>query len=60
MPSAKGVIRTHYLRAEMIYKIGGSTLVTVLNTDTYQRGEDGWRITHRLVKPLLPLVRTDP
>lgn len=48
---------THYLRAEMIYKDGSTTLVTVLNTDTYQRGADGWRITRRVVTPLLPLVR---
>lgn len=49
---------THYLRAEMIYKDGSTTLVTVLNTDTYRRAGDGWRITHRLVRPLLPLVRS--
>lgn len=48
---------THYLRAEMIYKDGSTTLVTVLNTDTYRRTGDGWRIAHRLVRPLLPLVR---
>ena len=48
---------THYLRAEMLYKDGSTTLVTVLNTDTFQRGRSGWRIAHRLVKPLLPLVR---
>ncbi|MFS8099125.1 nuclear transport factor 2 family protein [Lentzea alba] len=48
---------THYLRAEMLYKDGSTTLITVLNTDTYQCTDDGWRITHRLVKPLLPLVR---
>ena len=48
---------THYLRAEMVYTDGSTSLVTVLNTDTYQRTGDGWRITHRLVRPLLPLVR---
>jgi ketosteroid isomerase-like protein len=48
---------THYLRAEMVYKDGSTTLITVLNTDTYRRTEDGWRIAHRLVRPLLPLVR---
>ena len=50
---------THYLRAEMIYKDGSTTLITVLNTDTYHRTDDGWRIAHRVVKPLLPLVRTE-
>lgn len=48
---------THYLRAEMLYKDGSSTLITVLNTDTYRRTDEGWRIAHRHVKALLPLVR---
>ena len=50
-------VGTHYLRAEMLYQDGTSTLITVLNTDTYVRTTSGWRIAGRVVKPLLPLVR---
>ncbi|MFI6102218.1 nuclear transport factor 2 family protein [Lentzea sp. NPDC051213] len=53
-----GATGTYYLRAEMMYKDGSTSLVTVLNTDTYRRTEHGLRIAHRTVRPLLPLVRT--
>lgn len=56
--AGSSAVGTHYLRAEMLYKDGTSTLITVLNTDTFIQTTSGWRIAQRVVTPLLPLVRT--